>query len=300
MVQYSPVSGVLARQSGTLFVVATPIGNLEDITLRALRVLREADIIAAEDTRRTAKLLAHYTVDTRTMSFHAHNVRTRVPQLLSRLQAGESVALVTDAGTPGISDPGVELVTAAVEAGLSVDPVPGVSAPLAAVVASGFPMDPLTILGFAPYRLKALEDWLNDLVSLTSTFTFFETPHRLRRTLATAGHIFGDRPIMLGRELTKLHQEFLHGSFISVLGQLTENRGEFTIVVGPKEKEAKSASHLPSDATIANEFYRVTKTVKVSRRVAVLSVAKTLGCSSRHVYAAVERAKKATDHHNGS
>ncbi len=145
--------------SGTLFVVATPIGNLEDITLRALRVLREADVIAAEDTRRTAKLLAHYSIATSALSFHAHNTRSRLPQLLARLERGEAVALVSDAGTPGISDPGIELIQACWGKGIPVDPVPGASAPLAAAVASGFPLEPLTIFGFVPARSKARIEW---------------------------------------------------------------------------------------------------------------------------------------------
>src|SRR5688572_503342 len=140
--------------SGTLFVVATPIGNLEDVTLRALRVLQTVVLIAAEDTRRTARLLSRHGISTPTLSFHEHNTRSRIPQLLARLKAGDSIALVTDAGTPGVSDPGAELVAACVEAGIEIDPVPGVSAPLAAAIASGFPLVPLTIFGFAPARSK--------------------------------------------------------------------------------------------------------------------------------------------------
>jgi 16S rRNA (cytidine(1402)-2'-O)-methyltransferase len=143
--------------AGTLFVVATPLGNLEDVTVRALRVLREVDLIAAEDTRRTARLLSRYAISTPSTSFHRHNVRTRLPQLLARLEAGSTVALVTDAGTPGVSDPGVELVDACVDAQVAVDPVPGASAPLTAAVASGFPLIPLTIFGFPPHRAKRPE-----------------------------------------------------------------------------------------------------------------------------------------------
>src|SRR5688572_10516174 len=149
--------------SGTLFVVATPIGNLEDITLRALRVLREADLIAAEDTRRTAKLLAHYAIATPSVSFHEHNARSRVSQLLGRLEANANVALVTDAGMPGVSDPGVELVRAALEKGIAVDVIPGASAPLTAAVASGFPLEPFTILGFPPAKGKARTAWFQSV-----------------------------------------------------------------------------------------------------------------------------------------
>jgi len=281
-----------------LFVVATPIGNLEDITLRALRVLREADVIAAEDTRRTSKLLTHHAIRTPKISFHLHNAHTRTPRLLSRLTGGESVALVTDAGTPGISDPGVELVKAAITAAVPVDPVPGASAPLAALVASGFPMESVTLLGFPPNRLKDRLDWLNRLTLIPGTITFFEAPHRIRRTLTDAVAVLGDRPAVVARELTKVHQEFIRGSFSSILRQLVKVRGEFTVVVGPQQILVDSPIQAPSDAVLANDFYRLTELGSVSRRAAVASVAKSHRCSSRHVYAAVERAKVTQSPHD--
>src|SRR5688500_5310467 len=213
---------------GTLFVVATPIGNLEDITLRALRVLREVQVIAAEDTRRTARLLVRHAISTPTVSFHEHNTRTRLPQLIGRLERGDSVALVTDAGTPGVSDPGVELVRACIDRGIPVDPIPGASAPLAAAAASGFPLEPLTIFGFVPSRAKDRKTWLREVAGVPHTFTFFEAPHRIAQTLHDMGEIFGERPIMVARELTKLHQNLLSGSSSSVIGRLTAVRGEFT------------------------------------------------------------------------
>src|SRR5688500_12877443 len=219
--------------AGTLFVVATPIGNLEDITLRALRVLREVDLIAAEDTRRTAKLLTHHGISTPTLSFHEHNTRGRIPQLTGRLDAGESIALGTDGGTPGVSDPGAELVQACIEAGIPVDPVPGVSAPLTAVIASGFPVTPLTIYGFVPSRSKDRTSFLSVISEIRTTCTFFESPHRIVATLAEAQLILGNRPIMVGRELTKVHQEFLYGTPGDVAQRLSNPRGEFTVVVGP-------------------------------------------------------------------
>ena len=181
------------QMSGTLYVVATPIGNLEDITLRALRVLREADVIAAEDTRRTAKLLTHYGIDTPTLSVHEHNMRSRVPQLLDRLHSGAHVALVTDAGVPGVSDPGVELVQACAEAGIPVDPVPGPNAALTAAVASGFPLTPLTILGFPPVRGKARTSWFLGLAQIKHTVTFFEAPHRIAQTLVELSDLLDKR-----------------------------------------------------------------------------------------------------------
>src|SRR5437870_4829440 len=185
--------------SGTLYVVATPIGNLEDITLRALRVLREVDVIAAEDTRRTARLLSHHAISSRTVSFHEHNTRSRVPQLIGRLEAGENVAIVTDAGTPGVSDPGLELVQAAINRGIRVDPIPGASGPLTALIASGFPMVPFTVFGFAPNRSKARIKWLQGVAETEHTFSFIEAPHRIQAMLREAQVLFGERPIIVAR-----------------------------------------------------------------------------------------------------
>jgi 16S rRNA (cytidine1402-2'-O)-methyltransferase len=276
---------------GTLFVVATPIGNLEDITLRGLRVLREVQVIAAEDTRRTARLLARHAISTPTISFHEHNTRARLPQLIARLQRGESVALVTDAGTPGISDPGTELVQACIEAGVTVDPIPGVSAPLAAAVISGFPLMPLTILGFPPQRSKDRTDWFETLSELTNTVTFFEAPHRVVETLRDVAPFLGNRPILVARELTKLHQEFLRGTASEVALQLQSvPKGEFTIVIGPLAKTGRPPSR-PNDAGIAHEFGLITESGVMTRRQAVSATAKRLRIPAREVYAAIERTK---------
>ena len=276
--------------SGTLFLVATPIGNLEDITLRALRVLHEAHIIAAEDTRRTAKLLAHYAIPTPTISFYAHNTRSRLPLLLARLERGDRVALVTDAGTPGISDPGVELVRRCAEAGIRVDPIPGPSAPLVAAVASGFPLDPLSIFGFAPSRSKDRKSWLARLHATPHTFTFFEAPHRIRHTMAEASHVFGDRPIFVARELTKAHQEFIRGTAAEIIGQLTNIVGEFTIVVGPRPL-AEEAPVLLNGRELAVEFGRLTAVADRGRREAVAELAHKYGRSTNDIYAILERLK---------
>jgi 16S rRNA (cytidine1402-2'-O)-methyltransferase len=278
--------------SGTLYVVATPIGNLEDITLRALRVLREVDVIAAEDTRRTARLLAHHSIQTRTISFHEHNTRARLPQLLTRLEGGAAVALVTDAGTPGVSDPGLELVQACIEKGVAVDPVPGASAPLAALVGSGFPVVPFTMYGFAPNRASARGRWLSEVAKVEHTFSFFEAPHRIQATLADAAHVFGERPITLGRELTKAHQEFLRGTAAELVDGLSEPRGEFTVVVGPVVNLLTDNKIDASDDVVAHEFWRITKTLGGSRRAAITQVAKKYGRSAKDVYTAVERIKK--------
>ena len=277
--------------SGTLFVVATPIGNLEDITLRALRVLREADVIAAEDTRRTAKLLAHYSITTPALSFHEHNTRSRLPQLVARLERGEAVALVSDAGTPGISDPGIELIQACWDKGITVDPIPGASAPLAAAVASGFPLEPLTIFGFAPARAKDRKAWWVRLQKVEETLTFFETPHRIAQMLVEMPIYLGDRPILIARELTKRHQELLRFDDTAEIGRTPQIQGEFTVVIGPRRR-TNSVLTEASDSLIYNEFCRLTSEMGAARRPAVSEVARKYGRSAKEVYSVVERLKK--------
>ena len=277
--------------SGTLYVVATPIGNLEDITLRALRVLREVDVIAAEDTRRTARLLTHHGISTPTVSFHEHNKRARTPQLLSRLDNGESIALVTDAGTPGVSDPGVELVAACVEHGIRVDPIPGASAPLTAAVASGFPLEPLTIVGFIPSRSKDRHAFIEHVSAMEGTVVCFETPHRIAESLRDMADVLVDRPIMVGRELTKVHQEFKRGTAAELLGSLDNPRGEFTIVIGPAVRQ-ELTTELPSDLEVHDQFGVLTNNGRLDRRAAIGKIAKRYGRPAREIYAAVERAKE--------
>ncbi|MDA1184227.1 MAG: 16S rRNA (cytidine(1402)-2'-O)-methyltransferase [Acidobacteria bacterium] len=275
---------------GTLFIVATPIGNLEDITLRALRVLREVDLIAAEDTRRTAKLLAHYSIASPTLSFHEHNTRTRIPELLARLDGGADVAIVTDAGTPGISDPGSELIRMCAERGIAIDPLPGACAPVTAAVASGFRLDPLTILGFIPARAKDRSTWVLRARDVHGTFTCFETPHRIRKTLADAGTMFGNRPIFVAREMTKIHQEFMHGSGPDIIGRMTSVKGEFTLVVGPGDDDREDPTEL-NETSIYAEFGCMTVSEPGSRRQLVSALAKRHGVSTKEIYDLIERQK---------
>ena len=275
--------------SGTLFVVATPLGNMEDVTFRAIRVLREVDLIAAEDTRRTARLLSHYAISTPSVSFHQHNVRTRVPQLLARLEAGKNVALVTDAGTPGVSDPGVELVDACIKAQIAVDPIPGASAPLVAAVASGFPLIPLTIFGFPPRRSKDRTMWFSRILAISHTVTFFESPHRIAVTLSEARLMLGERQIMIGREL-------MRGSTGAVLDRMSEPKGEITVVIGPANTH-DLLNDQPNGNAVADAvemFGRLTNT-GLSRRAALSEAAKAFSVPARVVYAAVEEAKKSVD-----
>jgi 16S rRNA (cytidine1402-2'-O)-methyltransferase len=282
--------------SGTLFVVATPIGNLEDVTLRALRVLREVDLIAAEDTRRTSNLLARHAIKTPLLSFHQHNVRSRTPQILSRLQSGRTVALVTDAGTPGISDPGAELVNACLEASVQVDSVPGATAPLAAAVLSGFPLIPMTILGFPPIRSKPRTDWLEKASSLRHTFTFFESPQRIAKTIRELVPHLGLRPIVVARELTKVHQSLIRGTAHDICEQLQQVKGEITVVVGPEISLIVSIDQFDSQARSAAVTYfgQLAEIGGTSRRQAVSLAARRFGLSARTVYEAVEQAKRST------
>jgi 16S rRNA (cytidine1402-2'-O)-methyltransferase len=268
---------------GTLYGVATPIGNLEDVTLRALRVLREVSVIAAEDTRRTARLLQHYSISTRTTSLHEHNEHTRTPALVARLLTGESVALVSDAGTPLISDPGRQLVTAAHAAGIRVEPVPGASAVLAALSAAGLPGEGFVFVGFPPHRSKAKIDWFRTLASEKRVVVLYEAPHRFLDTLRVMADVFGDRPICVARELTKKHEELVVRPICEVIESPPAARGEFTIVIG--SQQADSEVDLGSlEAQVPVLFDYMTKDNQVSRRAAVQKVAEQLNLAPNRVY----------------
>ncbi len=222
-----------AVMTGTLYVVATPIGNLEDITLRALRILKEVDLIAAEDTRHTRTLLSHYGIKTPLTSYHEHNERGKAASLVERLVRGEDIALVSDAGTPAISDPGYRLVVEAVRSSISVVPVPGASALAAVLSASGLPTDRFAFEGFLPAGKRERESKLEALKQETRTLIFYEAPHRLKESLADVQKIFGDREIVVGREVTKVYEEFLRGAVSGVRDQLgaREVKGEVVIIV---------------------------------------------------------------------
>ena len=279
---------------GTLFVVSTPIGNLEDITLRALRVLREVSLVAAEDTRHTGRLLSHFEISTPTTSFYEQNEASRLPMLLRRLEGGQSIGLVSDAGTPGISDPGYRLVRAALDAGFRVEAIPGPSAILTALVASGLPTHSFTFLGFPPPRPAARDRWLADLASRAETTIFFEAPHRIRETLEAAGRVLGDREVVVCRELTKLHEELLRGPVSRVLPSLAAPRGEFTVLVSPAPPRP-APGVLPDADMLLQEFEELAETgASPSRRAAVSILAQRYGLPSREVYAAIERARGKT------
>ena len=263
-----------------LFLVPTPLGNLEDITLRALRVLREADLIACEDTRRTRKLLDHYGVSKPLVSFHEHNEAERAAELARRVAAGENVALVTDAGAPGISDPGYRAVRAALDAGLPVVPLPGPTAVETALIGSGLPVNAYRFCGFVPTRGAQRRKALEKLRQEEATLVFFEAPHRILAFLADAVETLGDRPAVVARELTKLHEEFLRGTLSSIHAELEGRpavKGEITVLVaggdGPKAPLETLGARV-AELTAAG----------VDRRDALKSAARERGLSKREAY----------------
>jgi 16S rRNA (cytidine1402-2'-O)-methyltransferase len=267
---------------GTLYVVATPIGNLEDITLRALRVLREAPLIAAEDTRHTRKLLNHFSIATRAISYHQHSPAARVEAILAALAAGD-VALVTDAGMPGISDPGQPLVAAALAAGYPVVPVPGPTAVIAALAASGLPSDQFTFLGFLSRRGVERRELLARVASLPHTLICYEAPHRLLACLDDMIAVLGDRPAALARELTKVHEEVRRGSLAALRAAVAEAgpRGEYTVLVGGA---AASTERPAAPEAAVRERLGALLAGGASTRDAARRVAEELGVARRDAY----------------
>jgi 16S rRNA (cytidine1402-2'-O)-methyltransferase len=275
--------------AGTLYVVATPIGNLEDVTLRALRILRDVSIIAAEDTRRTARLLQHYSISTRTTSLHAHNEHEKARALIDRLQAGDSVALVSDAGTPLVSDPGHELVRQARAAGIRVEAIPGPSAVMAALAASGWGAEGFTFLGFPPYRSSDRKRWIERLVNLGQLTVIFEAPHRLIKTLDELGEAFGrDHVIGVGRELTKAHEELVIGPILEAKTRFHEPRGEFTLLIPPKSAPPESNLVLPSAQELRDELGQIAKTGGAGKREALKVLGARYGLSVNELYKLLE------------
>ena len=266
--------------TGTLYIVATPIGNLEDITLRALGVLREVNWIACEDTRQTRKLLEHFGIAKPMVSYHEHNESGRAVELVEKLTRGGSGALVSDAGTPLISDPGYRLVQAAIAAAVPVVPIPGVSAAVSALSAAGLPTDVFRFCGFLPpkssQRRKTLEQWKSD----TATLIFYETPHRILEALEDVAAVMGTRPVVVARELTKLHEEFLRGTAAELRAELASRpsvKGEITLLIGKTDE-------VQADNTPLEEAVRAAEQQGLPRMDAIKQVARQRGLSKREVY----------------
>ena len=280
---------------GTLFVVATPIGNLEDISARALRVLREVAVIAAEDTRRTGHLLARFAITTPSTSLHEHNERSKSKALIARLLEGQSVALVSDAGTPTVSDPGLKLIQQAIAAQIRVEPIPGPSAIMAALSASGIAGETFTFLGFPPTRAKDRKQWFDGLASAGRTVVFFEAPHRFRATLKELQDKIGDQTIVVARELTKTHEELVRSQISALLGHFKDPIGEFTVIAhGGQTPEIMGAAP-PDTKTIVHEFGELTESRGLSRRQAAAAVARRHGLTTNVVYSMVESLKKSVE-----
>jgi 16S rRNA (cytidine1402-2'-O)-methyltransferase len=275
--------------SPALYLVATPIGNLEDITLRALRVLKEVDVIACEDTRQTQKLLNHYAIATRTTSYHEHNEITRASELVKQMQEGASVALVTDAGMPGISDPGFRLISLAITHRLHVVPIPGASAFLAALVASGLPTDSFRFNGFLPAKRGERRSALAAIQASPRTQIFYEAPHRILDSLTDIVEILGNgRQIVIAREVTKLHEEFLRGRADEVLEMLKSRdavKGEITLLIGKAEN---GSAHAATDAcprlSVRQRVQQIMDDEKIDEKAALKKVAKERGISKSEAY----------------
>ncbi|HXG51257.1 MAG TPA: 16S rRNA (cytidine(1402)-2'-O)-methyltransferase [candidate division Zixibacteria bacterium] len=265
---------------GTLYVVATPIGNLEDLSFRAVRVLKEVDLVAAEDTRRTLALLRRYGVHTPLTSYHEHNEKEKARELLALLQQGKNIALVSDAGTPGISDPGFRLVEAAARAGVPVSPVPGPVAFAAALSASGLPSDRFAFEGFLPAKKSARRRRLEELRDEQRTLIFYEAPHRLGEALRDLLEIFGDRRAVVAREFTKIHEEFVRGRLAELAGRFAaaETRGEVTLIV-----EGAGTKAPPADAELAAEIARLKGEGMRAKEIAE-ALARKYACSKKEIY----------------
>jgi len=286
-----------AAAGPALYLVGTPIGNLEDITLRALRVLKEVDVIACEDTRQTQKLLNHYAITTRTTSYHEHNEMTKSAELVKEMQEGASVALVTDAGMPGISDPGYRLIALAIRHRVPVVPVPGASAFLAALVASGLPTDSFRFSGFLPAKRGERRAALESVKSSPRTQVFYEAPHRIVETLTDVVEVLGEaRHVVIAREVTKLHEEFLRGRAAEVLENLKAReavKGEITLLIGKAEEgearvEAGDPARRPS---VRQRVEQIMAQEKVDENAALKKVAKERGVSKSEAYRELQRSK---------
>ena len=269
--------------TGCLYLVATPIGNLEDITLRAVRILKEADVIACEDTRHTQKLLNHYGIKKDTVSYHEHNELTRSPELVIELEQGAKIALVSDAGTPGISDPGHRLVTLCLRHRIPVVPIPGPSALIAALAASGLPTEEFLFVGFLPPRAGARRKALDALKAESRTLIFYEAPHRVVETLADASEILGARPAVIAREVTKIHEEFLRGPLSELLDSARKRapRGEITLVIGPGDPQMQRVD--PS-VSLKERVEQLEAEGGIDRKAALKQAARERGLGKREAY----------------
>lgn len=287
--RYSPSQ----LSAGKLYVVGTPIGNLEDITLRALNTLKTSDLIACEDTRRTQKLLNHYEIRTPTISYHEHNEMTRAPELVLEMEQGSVISLVSDAGTPVLSDPGFRLVHLAIRHRITVIPVPGPSALVAALTAAGLPMNEFIFSGFLPPKRSARRKALSALTGFKKTIVFYEAPHRIIDSLRDIRDILGEREMVIAREVTKIHEEFLRGSITQIRDLLKKEpvKGELTVILGPGEARRESSE---GGVSVREEVERLKASEGLDERSALKVIARARGISRSEAYRQLQLEKQSS------
>jgi len=283
-----PKTKITDAGAGCLYVVATPIGNLEDITVRALRILKEVDAIACEDTRETLKLLSHFGFQKRLVSYHEHNEITQAPELVIELEQGAKIALVSDAGTPAISDPGHRLVSLALRHGIHVVPLPGASAFVAALAASGMPIEQFSFIGFLPARQSHRRKALHDLAGEKRTLVLYEAPHRLQDSLEDALEILGNRPAVIAREVTKVYEEFLRDHLEGLVERVRQKapKGEITLLIGPADGQPvhNHAECAAASIPLAHRVDEIMAERRVDRKAALKQAARERGLTKREAY----------------
>ena len=267
--------------SGKLYLVATPIGNLEDITLRALRILKEVDLIAAEDTRTTLKLLNHYEINKPLISYHRHNEEIKKDTLIEKLKNGENIAIVTDAGTPGISDPGEVIVKEAIENNIEIIPIPGACAAVNALICSGLDTKEFTFIGFLPLNKKLRKEKLNEIEKETKTLIIYEAPHKLNDTLKDLKNILNNRKVVLAREITKINEEFIRGSIDEIIEKSKELKGEMILIIEGNEK-IKEENYLNNLSL--EEHYEFYEKLGLDKKEIIKKIAKDRGVSKNDIY----------------
>ena len=267
--------------NGKIYLVATPIGNLEDITLRALRILREVDLIAAEDTRNTLKLLNHFEISKPLISYHRHNEEIKVDNLIEKVKQGQNIAVVSDAGTPGISDPGEVIVKEAIKENIEVIPIPGACAAVNALIASGLDTDEFSFYGFLPLNKKLRKDKFEELKNETKTAIIYEAPHKLNNTLQDLKQIVEDRKIVLAREITKIHEEFIRGNIDDIISKSDSLKGEMIILI---EGTMKIERENPLNELTLDEHYEFYKNQGLDKKDIIKNIAKDRGVNKNEIY----------------
>lgn len=274
----------MSLMQGILYIVATPIGNLEDITLRAIRVLKEVDIIAAEDTRHTLKLLNHLEISKPLISYHRHNEEIKTQELIDKLQEGKNIALVSDAGTPVISDPGGEIVKSAIENNIKIIPIPGACAAITAIIASGLDAKEFTFIGFLPQNNKNRNEKLERISKEERTTILYEAPHKLMKTLEDIGKVIGKRKVVLARELTKIHEEYIEGTIAELQSKIKEPKGEYVIIIDKNEKTKKQIEQENLNTLSIEEHYKYYEQKGFNKKEIIKQIAKDRNVTKNEIY----------------